>query len=145
MAKTKKTVNNKESKNLTKKEATKKVANKITRKKVVKTKANQSNIEIEDKLDNDIPVLEDPKHLKVIQDFVNNDLQFSPTLNDIAEKYTSFINEVDGERYSFTMISDHVAVNLKETIEKNLFMSKVVTILSDTFERTNYMLPDNED
>ena len=66
MAKTKKTVNNKESKNLTKKEATKKVANKITRKKVVKTKVNQSNIEIEDKLDNDIPVLEDPKHLKVM-------------------------------------------------------------------------------
>jgi hypothetical protein len=131
----------KENKNLTMKEATKKVTNKMTRKKVVKTKANQSNIEIEDDLDNDIPVLEDPKHLKVIQDFVNNEIQFSPTLNDIAEKYTSFINEVNGERYSFTMISDHVAVNLKETVEKNLLMSKVVTILSDTFERTDYLLP----
>jgi hypothetical protein len=102
-------------------------------------------------MDNEIPVLKNPKHLKIIKNFVINDLQSSPNLNDIAEKYTSFINEVNGERYSFTMISDHVAVNLKEVMglnfigEKKLFMSKVVTIISDTFERTNYMLPDNED
>jgi hypothetical protein len=99
----------------------------------------------ENKMDFDLPVLEDVKHLKTIKDFVINELEFLPTLNDIAEKYTSFINEVDGERYSFTIIADHVAVMLKETKEKNLLMSKVVTILSDTFEKTEYILPDSED
>jgi hypothetical protein len=43
------------------------------------------------------------------------------------------------------MIADNVAVMLKETKEKELIMSRVVTILSDTFEKTEYLLPGFED
>lgn len=96
-------------------------------------------------MDFELPILKNVKHLKTIKDFVNNELELLPTLNDIAEKYTSFINEVDGEKYSFTIIADNVAVMFKETKEKVLLMSKVVTILSDTFEKMEYLLPDYED
>lgn len=96
-------------------------------------------------MDFELPILKNVKHLKTIKDFVNNELELLPTLNDIAEKYTSFINEVDGEKYSFTIIADNVAVMFKETKEKVLLMSKVVTILSNSFEKTEYLLPDYED
>jgi hypothetical protein len=96
-------------------------------------------------MDFDLPILEDEQCLSIIINFINNELELLPTLNDVAEKYTSFINEVDGERYSFTMIADNVAVMLKETKEKELIMSRVVTILSDTFEKTEYLLPGFED
>jgi hypothetical protein len=96
-------------------------------------------------MDFDLPILENETYLNIIMDFINNELELLSTLNDVAEKYTSFINEVDGERYSFTMLTDNVAIMLKETKEKDLMMSRVVTILSDTFEKTEYLLPDSED
>lgn len=93
-----------------------------------------------------LPILQDKKYLKVILDFANDELDLLPTLNDIAAKYMCFIEDGDdGERYSFTMLDEHVAVMLKETKEKILLMSKVVTILSDTFEQQEYLMPDYED
>lgn len=91
-----------------------------------------------------LPILKNKKYIKIIKDFIDNELDNLPTLNDIAANYVSFITEKDGERYSFTMIDDHVGISIKEDKDKNIFVSKIITIISDTFERTNYILS-NED